>query len=316
MATILVTHGVPREGFSALEACHQLLIPAPLCAFSRAELARLLPEADAVVACGPLDGMLIRSAARLRIIANYGSGYDAVDVAAAASCGVPVTNIPDVTAQATAELAIGLMLAVSRRIGEMNLRLRREASAGLFGMGRAMGATLRGKRLAIIGMGRIGSEVARMAQALGMAVDGLRRRDVPPRQLRNAALALIRQADVVSLHCPLTEDTRRLMDAEALACMRPGSLLINTARGAMVDCDALADALERGQLAGAGLDVYPEEPAIPARLLALPQVVLTPHIGTNTAETRRAMAEACSRQILDALAGRQPQHVVNGVRIA
>ena len=314
MATILVTHGVPREGFSMLETRHQLLIPAPLCAFSRAELARLLPEADAVVACGPLDGALIGCAKRLRIIANYGSGYDAVDTAAAAAHGIPVTNIPDVTAQATAELAIGLLLAAARRIGEMNLRLRHESPAGLFGMGCEMGATLRGKRLGIIGMGRIGTEVARIAKALGMTVDGLRRRDMPPEHQRAAVLSLISRVDVVSLHCPLTAETRRLMDAEAFAAMKPGSLLINTSRGAVVDCEALADAVERGQLAGAGLDVYPDEPAVPARLLALKQVVLTPHVGTNTIETRYAMAEACGQQILAALAGRQPEHVVNGVQ--
>lgn len=313
MATVVVTHGVPREGFAALEDVHRLVMPAPLCAFSRADLARLLPEADAVVACGPLDGRLIALARRLRIIANYGSGYDAVDVAAAAALGIPVTNIPDVTAQATAELAIGLMLAVSRRIGEMNLRLRLQAPETLFGMGREMSRTLRGKRLAVIGMGRIGQEVARMAQALGMKVDGLRRRDAPDSSLREAALSLLVQADVVSLHCPLTPETRALMDAAAFARMKPGSLLINTARGAIVDSDALADAIECGHLAGAGLDVYPQEPAIPPRLLALPQVVLTPHTGTNTVETRFAMAEACARQILAALEGRRPTPIVNGL---
>lgn len=313
MATILVTHGVPREGFAALERAHRLVMPAPLCAFSVEELSRLLPEAEAVVACGPLDGRLIALGKGLKIIANYGSGYDGVDVAAAAAQSVPVTNTPDVTAQATAELAIGLMLAVSRRIGEMNLRLRQQAPSTLFGMGREMGGTLRGKRLAIIGMGRIGSEVARMAQALGMEVEGLRRRDVPADSLREAALALISRADVVSLHCPLTSETRALMDRAAFARMKPGSLLINTSRGAVVDSTALADAIECGHLAGAGLDVYPQEPAIPPRLLALSQVVLTPHIGTNTAETRFAMAEACAKQILDALAGRRPEHIVNGL---
>ena len=124
---------------------------------------------------------------------------------------------------------------------------------------------------------------------------------------------LLAQSDVLSLHCPLTQETHRLLDRSALARMKQGSILINTARGAIVDCDALADALESGHLRGAGLDVYPDEPHIPPRLIALPQVVLTPHIGTNTQETRLRMAEECARQIADALAGKRPAHVVNGV---
>lgn len=305
MATIVVTHGVPAEGFDLLQG-HTVHIPAPLTAFSREELARLLPQADAVVACGALDGALIRSAKRLKLIANYGSGYDAVDIAAAADCGVPVTNIPDITAEATAELAIGLMLAVSRRIGEMNLRLRHEPSEALFGMGREMGATLRGKTLGVIGMGRIGSRVAEIARALGMQMVGVTAES-------GSLEEVLRQADVLTLHCPLNDGTRGLINARTLAMMKPGSLLINTSRGPVVDCDALADAIEKGLIGGAGLDVFPQEPAIPQRLLGLKNVVLTPHIGTNTAETRRDMARACSQNILVVLAGKRPPSIVNGL---
>ena len=124
---------------------------------------------------------------------------------------------------------------------------------------------------------------------------------------------LLAQSDGLSLHCPLTQETRRLLDRSALARMKQGSILINTARGAIVDCDALVDALESGHLRGAGLDVYPDEPHIPPQLIMLPQVVLTPHIGTNTQETRLRMAEGCARQIADALAGKRPEHVVNGI---
>lgn len=305
MATIVVTHGVPAEGFDRLKE-HKVHIPAPLTTYSQEELAALLPQADAVVACGPLDGDLIRSAKQLKIIANYGSGYDSVDIRAAADCGVPVTNIPDITAEATAELAIGLMLAVSRRIGEMNLRLRREPSETLFGMGRWMGATLPGKVLGVIGMGRIGGRVAEVARALGMEVVGYTRH-------QGSLEEVLRRADVLSLHCPLTEATRGLINGEKLAMMKPGSLLINTARGPVVDYDALADAIESGHIAGAGLDVFPAEPAVPQRLLGLDNVVLTPHIGTNTAETRRDMARACSQNILDVLAGKRPPNIVNGL---
>lgn len=313
MATILITHGIPTEGLARLTG-HEILIPAPLSAYSMDELMHLIPRADAVIAGGKLPGDVIRSGKKLCIIANYGAGYDGVDTAAAAQCGIPVTNIPDTVTDATAELAIGLMLAVSRRIGEMNLRLRRETPATLFGMGRHMGATLRGRTLGIIGCGRIGSRTAKMARALGMRVIAYSRHGVPSDVAESMPLAeLLANADVVSLHCPLTDETRGMIGAETFAAMKPGAILINTARGAIVDHAALTDALRSGQLFGAGLDVFPEEPQIPAELLTMDNVVCTPHIGTNTAETRVQMADACAQQILDALAGKRPAHIVNGI---
>lgn len=300
MATILVTHGIPAEGFSLLSG-EKIVIPKPLMQFSTDELAALIPAADAVVACGALPGEIIRRGRKLRIIAGYGAGYDGVDVRAAAECGIPVTNLPDTVTDSTAELAIGLMLAVSRRIGENSLRAREEAPENLFGMGRSMGRSLRGQMLGLLGCGRIGKRTAEIAAALGMRCIGYSWHGVNHPQVESVTLPeLLAQSDVLSLHCPLTR-------------MKQGSILINTARGAIVDCDALADTLESGHLRGAGLDVYPDEPHIPPRLIALPQVVLTPHIGTNTQETRLRMAEGCARQIADALAGKRPAHVVNGV---
>ena len=313
MATILVTHGIPAEGFRLLEG-HTVIMPEPLAAYSMQELAELIPQADAVVAGGKLPGDVIRLGTKLRIIANYGAGYDGVDVRAAAECGVPVTNIPDTVTRDTAELAVGLMLAVSRRIGEMNLRLRSEPSPTLFGMGRHMGASLRGKTLGIVGCGRIGCCTARLAAAFGMRVLGYSRSGADAAVCEPVDLpTLLRESDIVSLHCPLTEATRGLMDAAAFRQMKAGAMLINTARGAVVDTDALLEALRSGRLKGAGLDVYPDEPNIPPELLALENVVCTPHIGTNTEQTRREMAEACSRQILEVLAGRRPENIVNGL---
>lgn len=313
MATILITHGIPAEGFRLL-AGHEIIMPEPLAAYSMEELAELISGADAVVAGGRLPGDVIRRGAKLRIIANYGAGYDGVDVRAAAECGVPVTNIPDTVTRDTAELAIGLMLAVSRRIGEMNLRLRSEPSRTLFGMGRHMGRSLRGQTLGIVGCGRIGRCTARLAAALGMRVLGYSRSGADASVCEPVDLpTLLREADVVSLHCPLKEDTRGLMDAAAFRQMKQGAMLINTARGAVVDTQALLDALDSGKLSGAGLDVYPDEPQIPQELLARDNVVCTPHIGTNTEQTRFEMAEACSRQILDALAGKRPESIVNGL---
>lgn len=313
MATILITHGIPTAGLELLSG-HEIIIPAPLTAFTMEELMALIPKADAVIAGGKLPGDVIRAGEKLRIIANYGAGYDGVDIAVAAACGVPVTNIPETVTDATAELAIGLMLAVSRRIGEMNLRLRREDSVNLFGMGRYMGNTLHGRTLGIIGCGRIGGRVAEMAKALGMRVLAYSRRPVPAHVAEYTDLpTLLAKADVISLHCPSTPETRHLLDAAAFAQMKDGALLINTARGAVVDHDALADALRSGKLAGAGLDVFPEEPRIPAELLAMDNVVCTPHVGSNTAQTRADMAAACARQILDALTGKRPENIVNGI---
>lgn len=313
MATILLTHGLPTAGLDML-AGHRVIIPAPLTAFSRAELLSLLPEADAVIAGGLLDGEMIRRGTRLRVIANYGAGYDRVDVAEAALCGIPVTNIPEQVTAATAELALGLMLAVSRRIGEMNLRLRQEEPSALFGVGKNMGRGLAGQTLGILGLGRIGGAVARLGRALGMEVLGFNRHGVDPAVAQPVPLeALLAKADVLSIHCPLTPETRGMVDAAMLVRMKSGAILINTARGAIVDSDALADAIEGGHLAGAGLDVFPDEPNVPQRLLRLPQCVLTPHMGTNAADTREAMLRACCRQVLDALEGRRPANIVNSL---
>ncbi len=311
MAQILITHGIPTAGIERLQG-HDIIMPAPLATYSMDELLALISQADAVIAGGKLPGNVIRAGKKLKIIANYGAGYDGVDIAAAADCGVPVTNIPDTVTNATAELAIGLMLAVSRRIGEMNLRLRKEDGRQLFGMGRYMGDTLQGRTLGVVGYGRIGARVAAVAQALGMRVIAHSRHAVPG--VENVDLpTLLDTSDVVTLHCPLTEQTRHLLDAAAFAMMKPGALVINTARGGVIDHDALLEALRSGHLGGAGLDVFPEEPNIPAALLELDNVVCTPHVGSNTARTRQDMLEACAAQILDALSGKRPENIVNGL---
>lgn len=313
MATILITHGIPLEGFDALRG-HRLLAPAPRTAFSREELFARLPECEAVVAGGAVDAEMITAGQRLKIIANYGAGYDQVDAAAAARLGVPVTNIPDAVTESTAEMAFALMLAVCRRVGENTLRMRTGAPEALFGMGRNMGRNLQGLTLGILGAGRIGTRMACLGRAFGMRPIGYSRHGANAAEMEPVGLdELLHRADVLSLHCPLTKETRGIIGREALAKMKPGAVLINTARGAVVDVDALCDAVEAGQIFGAGLDVYPDEPHVSPRLLALPQIVLTPHSGCNTEQTRKCMAQACAAQIMDALAGRRPAHIVNGL---
>lgn len=313
MATILVTDGVPVEGFSILSG-HTLIIPAPQKSFTQEELKQHIVHADAVVAFGAVSRELIEAAEQLRIIANYGAGYDRVDIKAAAEHGIPVTNIPDVVTRDTAELAIGLMLSVSRRIGELNLRMRQEAPESLFGPGLNMGSSLHGRTLGIIGCGRIGSRVAQVARVLGMRVIAYNRRGVDPAVAEPVSLQeLFETADIISPHCPLTEETRGLIGRDAFSRMKQGTILINTARGPVVDHEALLEALDSGKLAGAGLDVFPSEPHVPAELLARSNVVCTPHMGTNTRQTRWEMSHACSVQILDALAGKRPENIVNGL---
>lgn len=314
MATILISHGVPMAGFEALQG-HTIIAPEPLKAFTMEEMRAHIVHADAVIACGALPGDVIRAGRQLKLIATYGAGYDRVDLAAAGACGVPVTNIPDAVTDATAELALGLMLAVSRRVGEMNLRLRREQPESLFGMGLNMGRMLRGKTLGIVGCGRIGRRVAGLAQALGMRCISCAHRSPLPECIESRATLddVLREADVLTLHCPLTGETQNLLDARAFSTMKRGAMLINTSRGGVVDAVALADALRSGHLAGAGLDVYPDEPHVPAELLAMDNVVCTPHMGANTVENRQLMARALTGQILAVLHGRKPDHIVNGL---
>lgn len=313
MYKVLISHGIPVEGFAALENC-RLVIPEPLGAFTEAEMMDHICDADALVAAGRLSGNVIRAAEKLKVIVVYGAGYDGVDIHAAAQCGIPVASIPDAVSRSTAELAVGLMLSVSRRIGEMNCRLRREESTGLFGMGLHMGDNLYGRTLGLVGCGRIGRRTAEIARALGMRVLAYTPRGAQGRDIEAVELnALLERSDVVSLHCPLTEESRGMIGREAFGRMKPGAIFINTARGGIVDHDALLEALLSGRLSGAGLDVYPDEPQVPEGLLRCERVVCTPHVGANARQTRFEMACACAERIRVALEGGRPDGIVNGL---
>ena len=221
---------------------------------------------------------------QLRIVANHGVGFDNVDLDAARARGIVVTNTPDVLTRATAEFAIGLMLALLRRVAEGDRRVRRRDPwrlAPTF----MLGEGLDGKTLGIVGPGRIGRETARLGQALGMRVVTAGRGD--------ALTPLLAAADVVSLHARLTDTNRHLLDAAALARMKPTAVLVNTARGALVDEEALVAALRDGRIAGAALDVYETEPHVRDELLRLENVVLTPHIASATRGAREAMGLLC-----------------------
>jgi glyoxylate reductase len=229
----------------------------------------------------PVDAAFLDAAGpQLRIVANYAVGLDNIDFSAVRERGVVVSNTPGVLTNTTAEHAIALMLALLRRIveGDRSLRRRDEWEWGPDFM---VGEGLEGKALLVVGPGRIGRRTAELAEALGARASFAGRDD----DLR-AALA---EADVVSLHCPLTPETRHLVDGEAFAAMRPTAVLVNTARGPVVDESALVEALQAGRLAGAALDVFEHEPAVSEELLGMENVVLTPHIASATRETRLAM---------------------------
>ena len=224
--------------------------------------------------------LLDRAGAQLRVVANYGVGMDNVDLAAARERGVIVANTPDVLTETTAELAIALTLALLRRVAEGDRMLRRDLRWS-FSLEFMLGESLRGKTFGVIGPGRIGRATARLAEALGAEPAFAGRGDDVD--------ALLRSADVVSLHCPLSAETFHLIDRAALECMRPSAVLVNTARGQIVDERALVAALRDRLIAGAALDVYEHEPTVPEELLSLENVVLTPHLGSATRDTREAM---------------------------
>jgi glyoxylate reductase len=315
MARILVTHGVPGERFRRLHP-NEVLIPQAGLAYSRDELLALLPTCDAVVACGAMDGALMHAARNTKLIVCYGAGYDSLDIAAATAQRIPVANVPDSVTETTAELAMAHILALTRRVCELDRYLRAEGSTrAQFTMGRSMGVLLTGCTLGIVGMGRIGARVAAFGRFLGMRVV-YHSRSIKPFSLTGNARRLplhelLRAADVVSLHCPYAPQTDRLIGAAELALMRPTAVLVNTSRGKLIDEVALIDALEAGRLAGAALDVFATEPEVNPRLKTLPNVVLTPHIGSNTLRTRNQMAEQCCDSILEALAGREPLNLLN-----
>jgi glyoxylate reductase len=272
-----------------------------------------LPEAEALLCLltDRVDAALLDGAPRLRIVANAVVGYEHVDLAACRARGIVVTNTPDVLTEATADLAWALILSTVRRTPQAERSLRAGGFGG-WGFWDYLGGDLAGATLGIFGMGRIGRAVARRAGAFGMRViyHGRSRLSVDDESALGARWVdraeLLRTSDVLSLHAPLTPETRHFIDRNALREMRRGAYLVNTARGALVDEAALVDALRDGHLAGAGLDVYEREPVIHPGLLELDNVVLLPHVGSATRDTRTRMAMLAARNAHAVLLGRPP----------
>jgi glyoxylate reductase len=298
MARVVVTRPIPRRALTQLTAAgHEVHVRAGDLPPTSAELRELVRGADGLLCllADRIDADLLDAAPSLRAIAVYAVGVDNVDLAAAAARGVAVGNTPDVLTDATADLAMALLLATARHVPAAAASVRDGAWRTWEPTG-FLGLELRDARLCVVGAGRIGRATAARAEAFGMTVEFVGRGDD-----LHAALA---RAHVVTLHAPLTEATTNLIDAEALGAMPRGGILINTARGGLVDQVALAAALRSGQLAAAGLDVTTPEP-LPADdpLLGAPNLLVLPHIGSATHRAREAMADRAVRNLLAGLAG-------------
>jgi glyoxylate reductase len=313
-ARIVVTRRIPEPAIERLQGAGDVWVSPHDRPLATEELHAAVAGADAVVTLlrDRVDnGFLDAAGPGLRIVANVAVGYDNVDVPACARRGIVVSNTPGVLTEATADLAFALILMATRRLGEGE-RLIRSRTPWSWSMFFMLGTGLQGKTLGIVGLGKIGQATARRARAFGMEIAYAGRRRAP--EDAEAELGarflpldeLLATADVVSLHCPLSAETRHLIDADALGRMRPAAFLVNTTRGPVVDEAALAEALRAGTIAGAGLDVFEREPDVHPALLELENVVLIPHLGSATVETRTAMGVLAAENVVAVLAGGPP----------
>ncbi len=309
---VLVTRRIPSTVLALLEdACTVDLYTGDQ-AIERDELKRRLADKHALMCLltDRIDGDVMDAAPSLRIVANIAVGYDNVDTSAASARGIVVTNTPDVLTEATADFTWGLILAVTRRITEGERLVRRGQWMG-WALDFMLGSQLGGKQLGLVGFGRIGRAVASRAGAFGMQVayadlNGSRTDTAGSPWTRLPLDELLATSDVISFHVPLTPETRHLIDRRALLRLKRNAFIVNTSRGPVIDEEALAWALRERLIAGAALDVYEQEPAIHQDLLGLENVVLAPHLGSATVETRTAMADLAARNVLAVLSGQMP----------
>jgi glyoxylate reductase len=310
MARVLVTRQLPPGGLDPLEG-HELVRREGDQPLTHQELVDAAAGVDAIVCLltDRVDAGVIAAGRNLKAIGNVAVGYDNVDVAAAERAGVAVCNTPGVLDETTADVAFGLILAASRLFGEAERDLRAGRWTA-WNINQYLGYDVHGATLGLVGYGRIGQAVGRRAAGFGMRV--LHHTRHPTGQPGHLASLdeLLASADVVSLHVPLSEHTRHLIGRRELELMKPSAVLVNTARGPVVDSEALAEALESGTIFAAGLDVYEDEPHVPPKLLAAPRTVLLPHVGSGSLQTRTAMARLAADGVRAVLAGERPANLV------
>jgi glyoxylate reductase len=311
MARILLTSKLFDPALDHLSD-HELVMPKPEGSMTTGEIVQAAGDVDAII-CQLTDRIgeeVILGAPLARVVATVSVGYDNIDVAAATRAGVVVCNTPGVLAETTADLAFALILAASRVLSDSERDLRR-GGWKKWELDGYLGRDVYGATLGLVGFGRIGHAVERRAEGFSMRVIHT---DLAPTGLPGYVEELddlLAEADVVSVHVPLTPETRHLIDARRLALMKPTAVLVNTARGPVVDEEALAAALESGSLFAAGIDVYEQEPNVHPRLLAAPRAVLLPHIGSASSATRLAMANLATSAVAEVLAGGRPPNTVN-----
>lgn len=309
---ILVTYNILKESFADAPDNYEFILPsAP--SFTKEEIIERLSECDGLLSMFnfPIDKDIIDAGARLKIISNFGVGFNNVDIDYAKSKGIVVTNTPDPVVEPTAELAFALMSALSRRVTECNRKLQTGDDIR-WGVMENLGTGLYNKTLGIVGMGRIGQAVAKRAAVSGMKIIYYNRHRLPEDIEKKYSAeyvsldSLLSQSDYISLHTPLDESTFHLIDAEALSKMKKGVFIINTARGPVVDESALVAALECGHIGGAGLDVFEKEPEINNGLLGRDNVIVVPHIGTATVEARISMGRYAVKNMMLFFDGKIP----------
>jgi glyoxylate reductase len=315
--TVVVTRAIPESALDRLAQSCTVDAGRVDAACPREALLARVRVADGLICLltDRIDEELLRVAPRLRVVANVAVGFDNIDVAAAHARGIPVTNTPGVLTDATADQAFALLLGLARRVPEADRYVREGKFRAWLMMG-LLGFDLAGRTLGIAGFGRIGQAVARRARGFGMRVIYTGNRRAPEALERELGAtfvdkaSLLAQADVVSLHVPLTSATRHYLGAAEFALMKPTAVVINTARGPVVDEAALVEALVGGRIAGAGLDVFEQEPHVHPGLLGRSDVVLAPHLGSATTETRTRMAMMAVENVLAVLAGHAPLNPV------
>ncbi|NLM40642.1 MAG: D-glycerate dehydrogenase [Firmicutes bacterium] len=318
MYRIFVTRSLPGNALDKIkDRCNVTVYPLDR-TITKDELMTYLKEADAVISMlsDPIDKEVIEAGKNLKVIANYAVGYNNIDIEAATKSGIAVVNTPDVLTEASADLAWALLLAVSRRVVEGDTMTRAGKFRG-WAPELLLGVPVYGQTLGIIGAGRIGQAVARRAKGFGMRVLYHNRKRLPEAIENDLGMSyaalddLLAESDFVSLHCPLTPETKHLIGPRELGLMKQTAVLINTARGPVVDEEALLQALRKKTIFGAGLDVYEKEPLLTPGLADLPNVVLTPHIGSADTRTRLAMVDMVLNDIIAVLNNERPQNLVN-----
>jgi glyoxylate reductase len=309
---VLVTASMPAEWVEPLRrAGHEIILGEG--ELNHEGLINAARDVDAIVSVSadPIDAIVLEAGASgsLRVVGNVAVGYDNIDVKRASQLGIAICNTPGVLDAATADIAMFLILAATRRTSDAEHTLRSGRWSG-WGLTNFLGGDLEGSTLGLVGYGRIARAVERRAQGFSMRVLHHSRRDDGAAGYVADLDLLMRESDVVSVHVPMTPETRGLIDARRLRLMRPTGALVSTARGGIVDEEALANALERGELASAGLDVFVGEPNVAPRLLAAPHLVLLPHIGSATWGTRSKMAMLACEEVCRVLDGKTPNHPV------